>query len=181
LSRIKVARADFFPAIRLNALIGLQSLGIGNLFESASVFGNVGPAVSLPLFHGGALSGRYRGARAGYDEVVANYDKAVIGAYSQAADAVTALRLVGQRLADTRAALAAQEQAYGIARLRYDGGLSTYLDVLAVEDRLLQARLAASELSGLARTADIGLIRALGGGYEPPALAAGPSGEPADE
>lgn len=179
--RVKVARADFFPAIRLNALIGLQSLGIGNLFESASVFGNVGPAVSLPLFHGGALSGRYRGARAGYDEAVASYDKAVIGAYQQAADAVTAQRLVGQRLADTRAALAAQEEAYAIARLRYDGGLSTYLDVLAVEDRLLQARLAASEVSSLARTADIGLIRALGGGYEPAMPAAGPSGEHPDE
>lgn len=179
--RIKVARADFFPAIRLNALIGLQSLGIGNLIASASQVGSVGPAISLPLFHGGALSGRYKGARANYDEAVANYDKAVIGAYQQTADAVTAQRLVGQRLADTRAALAAQEQAYNIARLRYDGGLSTYLDVLAVEDRLLQARLAASELSSLARTADIGLIRALGGGYEPATLAAGPAGEPADE
>ena len=57
------------------------------------------------------------------------------------------------------------EDAYRIARLRYDGGLSTYLDVLAVEDRLLEARLAEAMLEAAARTSNVALIRALGGGY----------------
>lgn len=180
--RIKVARADFFPAIRLSALIGVQSLGyqtvlanggfsggpssfLDSLFKKDSLFGNAGPAVSLPIFHGGAISGQYRGARAVYDEAVASYDRTVLGAYQQVADAVTGRRTLDQRLADARAALAASEEAYGIARQRYEGGLNTYLDVLNVEDQLLAARQSVAELEASAFTLDIALIRALGGGF----------------
>lgn len=163
--RIRGARADFFPAISISALFGLQSLGLGNLLEKDAAFGNAGAAVSLPIFHGGALKGRYTAARGGYDEAVAEYDRTVLAAYQQTADAVTGRKLVGERLADLRAALAASEEAYRIARLRYEGGLSSYLEVLQVEDRLLQARLAAAAVEGEARALDISLIRALGGGY----------------
>ncbi len=180
--RIKVARADFFPAIRLSALIGVQSLGyqtllqgsqfVGGpspftdtLFKKDSLFGSAGPAVSLPIFHGGALSGQYRGVRAAYDEAVASYDKTVLGAYREVADAVTGRQTLDQRLADARAGLAASEEAYGIARQRYEGGLNTYLDVLNVEDQLLATRQAVAELEASAFTLDIALIRALGGGF----------------
>ena len=179
--RIKVARADFFPAIRLSALMGVQSLGyntsftdqsvtgprsfLETLFSKDSLFGNVGPAMSLPIFHGGELRGRYRGARAAFDEAVANYDKTVLGAYQQVADAVTGRRILDQRLTEARAALAASEEAYAIAQKRYRGGLFTYLDVLNVEDQLLAARQFVAELEASAFTLDIALIRALGGGF----------------
>ncbi|WP_022681917.1 efflux transporter outer membrane subunit [Sphingobium bisphenolivorans] len=181
--RIKVARADFFPAIRLGALVGVQSLGYetlfgpgftpaggpssfaDKLFRKDSLFGNVGPAISLPIFHGGALSAQYRGARATYDEAVAVYDKTVLGAYQQVADAVTARRTLERRLADARSALAASEDAYAIARQRYEGGLFTFLDVLNVEDQLLAARQSVAELEASAFTLDIALVRALGGGF----------------
>jgi NodT family efflux transporter outer membrane factor (OMF) lipoprotein len=180
--RIKVARADFFPAIRLSALIGVQSLGYqtvlqngafsggsssfaDTLFKKDSLFGNAGPAVSLPIFHGGALSGQYRGVRAAYEEAVASYDRTVLGAYQQVADAVTGRRTLDQRLTDARAALTASEEAYDIARQRYEGGLNTYLDVLNVEDQLLAARQTVAELEASAFTLDIALIRALGGGF----------------
>ena len=92
-SRIKEARADFYPAIRLSALIGFQSLGLETLFNKTSTFGQVGPAVSLPIFHGGELQGRFRGARADYDAAVASYDGTVLGAYRETADAVTSARM----------------------------------------------------------------------------------------
>jgi NodT family efflux transporter outer membrane factor (OMF) lipoprotein len=185
--RIKVARADFFPAIRLSALLGLQSLGYNTvipglgtgtssprpftdtLFNKDSLFGSVGPAISLPIFHGGAISGRYRGARAAFDESVAQYDKTVLGAYQQVADAVAGRRILEKRLTESRAALAASEDAYEIARKRYGGGLFTYLDVLNVEDQLLAARQSLAELEASAYTLDIALIRALGGGFAPSA------------
>lgn len=165
-NRIDVARADFFPAVRLSALVGLQSLGIGQLVDSGSTFGNAGPALSLPIFRGGALQGRYRVSRADYEAAVADYDRAVLRAYQQVADAVTRSRKIGERQADARAALSASEDAYAVARARYEGGLSTYLDVLTVQDRLLQTRLTASNLDAAARAASIDLISALGGGYQ---------------
>jgi NodT family efflux transporter outer membrane factor (OMF) lipoprotein len=168
-SRIKVARADFYPAIRLSALLGVQALGLGELIDGDATYGRVGPAISLPVFHGGAIQGRYRGARATYDEAVASYDQTVIAAYSQVADAVTSQRAAGERLAQARAALAASQDAYDVARMRYDGGLSNFLDVLTVQDRLLQARLAVAALDAGLRSLDIALIRALGGGFAPAA------------
>lgn len=164
-SRIKVARADFFPAVNLSAMIGFQSLGLSNLIAGDSTFGSVGPAVTLPVFRGGALQGSYKGARATYDEAVANYDKTVLGAYQDVADAVTIQRAIAQRLGEARSALASSNEAYSIARRRYQGGLSNYLDVLTVEDRLVQARTAVADLEAAARTADVTLIRALGGGF----------------
>lgn len=165
--RIKVARADFFPALRLDALIGAQSLGVENLFKSGSDYGNAGPAINLPLFRGGALQGRYRQARGGYEEAVAFYDRTVLDAYRDVADAVAMRDAIARRLRDARAALAASEKANDVAQLRYNGGLSSYLDAVIVEDRLLEAREAVTALEAAARAADISLIRALGGGFAP--------------
>ena len=166
-SRIKVARADFYPAVRLNALFGVQSLGLGLLFDKNSEFGSVGPAVSLPIFHGGEIKGRYESARADYDAAVAAYDSAVLGAYQQTADALTTARMATARLGDARTALAAAQEGYDVITRRYKAGLATSLDVLQVEDRLIQARLGAAALETIVRTADIALARALGGGFAP--------------
>lgn len=171
-SNLKVARADFFPALRLSALIGMQSLGLETLFNHDSQYGQVGPAVSLPIFHGGELAGRYRGARADLDAAVASYNGTVLGAYREAADAVAGAHLAGERVVEARAAVAANDQAYRTVLARYNAGLVTYLDVLQVEDRLLAARLALAGVESAARSTDLALVRALGGGFAGPGAAA---------
>ena len=164
-SRVRVARADFYPAISLQALVGVQSLGLGSLARSGSTFGNAGPAVSLPIFHGGALKGQYRSARATYDEAIANYDGVVIAAYREVADAMTAQHATAERLTQLRQALADSEEAYAIATKRYEGGLSAYLDVLTAEEKMLQVRRAVANLNARIFAIDIALVRALGGGF----------------
>ena len=163
--RIKEARAAFYPNINLSALIGFQAFGLGNLFSGGSSFGSVSPAVSLPLFHGGALQGQYRGRRGQYDEAVSLYDARVIGALRETADAVTSQKMLAVRLAESRRALADFEEANRLARKRYESGLSTYLDVLSAEEGVLGARLDVAELETRAFTLDVALIRALGGGF----------------
>ena len=163
--RIKEARAGFYPNVNLSALIGLQAFGLGDLFSSGSSFGSVSPAVSLPLFHGGALQGQYRGRRGQYDEAVALYDGQVVRALRETADAVTSQKMLARQLAESRSALAAFEQAHGLARQRYEHGLATYLDVLTAEEGVVQARLSVSRLETRAFTLDVQLVRALGGGF----------------
>ncbi|GGB29177.1 multidrug RND transporter [Sphingomonas metalli] len=170
-SRIKVARADFYPAINLSAIVGLQSLGLGNLLKGGSTFGTAGPALSLPIFRGGELQGRYRGARADYDEAVASYDRTVTDAYRAVADALASRRSLGVQLDESRRALADSEAAYRVARLRYEGGLSRFLDVLAAQDRVLEARRSVADLQARGFSLDIALVRALGGGFTAPQLA----------
>lgn len=164
-SRIKVAQADFYPAVNLSAVIGLQSLGLDQLFKSGSTFGNAGPAISLPIFRGGELQGRYRNARAVHDEAVANYDLTVTNAYKAVADAVVSKRALDTRLTQSREALASAEAAYQVALRRYEGGLSRFTDVLTAQDRALQSQRVVADLQARAFTLDVALVRALGGGF----------------
>jgi len=173
-SRIGVARADFFPSIRLGALIGFQSLGLDLLFNKNSMMGTVGPAISLPIFHGGELQGRYRGARADYDEAVAGYNRTVLMAYQQTADAVTSSQLAARQLGEARAGESAAREARDLMQARYKGGLATAIDVLIADDRLLRARLSVIALEDALRNADVATVRALGGGV--PLAMSGPAG-----
>lgn len=164
-SRVKVARAGFFPSVNLRALIGLQSLGLGNLVGSSSQFGSAGPAISLPIFDGGALKAQYGGAWAAYDEAVASYNQTVISAYQQVADAVNQRAAADKRLSSARTALRASEDASGLVRHRYEAGLVSYLDVLASERGVQDLRLAIIALETNERGATLALVRALGGGF----------------
>jgi outer membrane protein TolC len=78
---------------------------------------------------------------------------------------VTSQRARADRLGQSRQALADSEEAYMIARKRYQGGLSTYLEVLTAEEKVLQARRSAADLGARAFALDIMLVRALGGGF----------------
>ncbi|MDE1145331.1 MAG: efflux transporter outer membrane subunit [Azospirillaceae bacterium] len=163
--RIDVAEAAFYPNVNLAAYFGLQTLGLNALTKSGATIGSVGPAVSLPIFEGGALASQYRGARADYDAAVADYDATVAKALQDVADAAVSTRALQVRLAHARDALAAAAEAHRIATARYEGKLSTYLDVLTAEDTLISDRRVLADLEARAFTLDVALVRALGGGY----------------
>ena len=163
--RIGEAKAAFYPDINLTAFVGQQSLYLRELFAAGSDVGQVGPAISLPIFDAGELRGRLRGAKADYSEAVASYDAALTQALREVADAAASERALDQRLKDSREALADREEAYRIARLRYEGGLANYQTVLIAEDSVLQSRRTVVDLEARAFSLDIQLIKALGGGY----------------
>lgn len=171
--RIKVAKTDFYPNISLSAIVGLQSLGVGQLFNSGSSYGNGGAAFSLPIFDGGRLAGRYRQARAEYDEAVARYDSTLVTALRETADALSSRQAADVRLNEQRQALVAAEEARQIASIRYRGGLSNQLPVLNGDDAVLVSRRAVTDLEARRLSLDIALIRALGGGYRDIRLSSG--------
>jgi NodT family efflux transporter outer membrane factor (OMF) lipoprotein len=163
--RIKQARAAFYPDVNLAAFIGVQSLTLTKLTAPGSDIGSVGPAFSLPIFNGGRLRDNLHGAEADRDVAVASYDAAVTEAFHQVADVLASSRALAGELADSRAALAASEDAYRIARLRYQGGLSTYPAVLLAEQGVLIRRRIVADLESRALILDVQLVRALGGGF----------------
>ncbi|HYD11296.1 MAG TPA: efflux transporter outer membrane subunit [Allosphingosinicella sp.] len=164
-ARIDAARAEFYPNIRISALIGLQALGIGNLLSAGSSYGSVGPAISLPIFSGGRIEGNYRGTRADYDAAVANYNQTLVNALKDVADVAASQRALAIRLRESRAALSASDTAFRMIEARYRGGLATYLDLLSAEDALNTSRRAVAELEASAFSLDVALVRALGGGF----------------
>jgi NodT family efflux transporter outer membrane factor (OMF) lipoprotein len=163
--KIKVARADFYPNIDLAASFNAVALNDQSILQHSVSLAQFGPAVKLPIFSGGQIEGAYREARAEYDEAVATYDKTVANALKDVADSIAGDRSLQVQLADGRASLAADEDAYNIAKLRYQGGLSPYLNVLTAENVVLQQRQTVVELTALTLNYDLNLVHALGGGF----------------
>lgn len=164
--REKAAKADFYPNISITGQYGLASLGIDKFTQTPdSIIGSLGPALSLPLFSRSMLGGAYRSRRGEYEEAVATYDKTLANALRDVADAAVGVRSLQTELADARASLASAEEAHRIVRLRYDGGLTPFLNVLTAENSLITARRTVADLQGQAAGLDITLVRVLGGGY----------------
>jgi NodT family efflux transporter outer membrane factor (OMF) lipoprotein len=166
LQRVDEKKAGFYPNINLAAFIGVQSLGLNLLTKGGSSVGSVGPAISLPIFNAGRLQGELRGARARYEEAVANYNKTVTQALQDVADSAVSQKALGARLNKSEQAVGAASEAYQVARNRYEGGLSSYLEVLSAEDTLLTSLRALTDLRSRSFSLDVALTRALGGGYQ---------------
>ena len=161
--RIRVAKAGFYPAVSISALAAHPAIGLENLVQGNTLLGGIGPSISLPIFHGGELKGKYNSARATFDEAIANYDKSVAGAFHDVADAAASQSALTARLEQSAKALADSEGAYEVARMRYEGGLSTYLNVLSAQEAVLTARRTHADLEARAFALDVALVRALGG------------------
>ena len=175
---IDTAKAEFYPNINLTAFAGFQAMGTGNLLDAASRMAGIGPAISLPIFHGGALSANLAGRRADADLAISDYNQSVLDAVRQVADALDGLRLLEQERGEQRQARAAIDAAYDLAVKRYKAGMGNYLSVLIAQTGVLtQARLD-TDLRIRAYQLDADLAYALGGGYTPAAPAA-PDAQPA--
>jgi NodT family efflux transporter outer membrane factor (OMF) lipoprotein len=176
--RIDQRKAGFYPSVNLLAFAGFQSVGIANLFKSASQSGAAGPAISLPIFNTDRLQGEFKGARAEYDAAVATYNGTLSMALREVADEATSRKSLDEELDAARAAVAAAAEAHQIVSSRYEGALATYLDVLSAEDSLISARRSEAELETRALILDVALVRALGGGFTPPDSSSAPTHNP---
>ena len=163
--RIDIAKTAYLPDITLSGLIGLTSLGVSNLFDGGSTYGNAGPAFSLPIFDGGRLRGEYRQARGTFDLAVADYNAVVIGALREIADALATRDAARQQERDAVQARTEADAAYGLAMKRYDAGLSSYIEALSAQQLALESREAAIDAHFRTLSSEIALKRALGGGY----------------
>jgi multidrug efflux system outer membrane protein len=159
---IGVAKAAFFPAIRINGLAGFQSIDSSSWFSWPSRFWSVGPSVQLPLFTGGLNRANLAVAHAAYDEMVADYRQTVLGAFGEVEDELAAQHLLADEWTAENQALASARQTLEIANNRYKSGLVTYLDVATAQTDTLSHEQATVQLAGARLTAAINLIKALG-------------------
>jgi NodT family efflux transporter outer membrane factor (OMF) lipoprotein len=160
------ARAAFYPNVNLVAFAGLSSLGLSSLLDSGSRIIGVGPAVSLPVFDGGRLRGQLKGKVAAYDSAVATYNQTLTVALQEVSDQVQSLRAIENQRRHQQSATAAAAQALKLAQQRQQVGTANLLHVLSAESAWLAQR--KFELDAQMRGADLhlGLIKALGGGFD---------------
>jgi multidrug efflux system outer membrane protein len=160
------ARAEFFPDVSINALLGVQSIDVSKLLEYGSRVPQIGAAIHLPIFDQGRLKAQYGSARASIDSAVSTYQDTVIGAARDVGTQVTMLVQIDaqrrQRRAEIEAVLRLEEAA--AARVRQ--GIDDQRVELTATETLIGQRDALLQLDAQALSADIALQRALGGGYD---------------
>lgn len=166
------AKAQFYPNVNLVAFAGFQAIGFDNLLNSGSQQWGVGPAIRLPIFEGGRLRANLRGKNADLDAAIESYNATVLDAVRDAADQVSSAQSITRQQVEQRNAQVAAEGAYEIAVQRYRAGLGNYLNVLTAETSVLLQRRQAVDLAARALDTQIGLARALGGGWQPPVATA---------
>jgi NodT family efflux transporter outer membrane factor (OMF) lipoprotein len=161
---ISYTKALFYPNVNLLAGFAFLSLNLSHITTRANAE-YFGPALSLPLFDGGALRAQLRNQYAKYEEAVANYNDTLSKALSDVATQITNLRTINKQLTIQSEALSSAQRAYGLARYQYRVGLASQLVVLDAETRYLTEQQTRLGLSRDRRNRQVALIKALGGGF----------------
>jgi len=165
-ARIGQAKAAYFPSISLTGLLGGESTKLIDLFTAPARIWQVSGSAAQTVFDAGRTGSRVKAAKAREQQALAQYQSAIQNAFRDTLDALVAQRKARETLDAEQARVAALQRALDLARLRYQNGVSSQLDVLDAERGLLAAKLNRIEAqrAQLAATAD--LFKALGGGWE---------------
>ena len=162
---IRAARAAFFPTIDLTASGGFESTALSTLLEPGRRVFSVAAGLTQPIFHGGEFLGEYRLSQARYEELLADYHKAVISAFGNVEDSLAAVQDTGNQLQREQAAADKARSAYGMAQDQFHAGVVNILTVLSTETSLFSAEDALAQAKLAHLTALVGLYNALGGGW----------------
>jgi NodT family efflux transporter outer membrane factor (OMF) lipoprotein len=163
---VKEAKAEFFPDVNLAAAAGFDAFGWGKFFTAGSRQVQFGPAIHLPIFDGGALRSQLKGRYADFDYDVATYNQTLINALNDVATQVSSIHSIDRQQADAQRALEASTSAYQLSVVRYKAGLSPQLQVLSADQNRLAAEQTLTDLRMSRRNMQIGLTKALGGGFD---------------
>jgi multidrug efflux system outer membrane protein len=165
-ARVGVAQAAWFPAVTLTGNGGYASPELGDLFKWSARSWGIGALLSLPIFDGGQRAAQEEGARARLDGALAAHRGQVLTAFREVEDQLSALRLLaGQAEAQGRAVQSAA-RATQLSDSRYRNGLVSQLELLDARRSELRNRRQALQVRTAQYTAMVGLIRALGGGWD---------------
>jgi hypothetical protein len=154
--------------VTLTWFFGYQGVALSDLITGAAKTWQLGPAVTLPLFTGGRLRAYLALARAQFNEALASYRPTVQHAFAEVSDALIAY----QRTREYRIAREKRTQSHrnatDLANIRYDGGVTSYLEVLYNEQESLTAELNLAQARRSELVSAVQLYRALGGGWQVP-------------
>jgi len=162
-ARIGVARAEMFPSISLTGNYGVASSQLSNLFSAPAIAWQLAASVTQPIFAGGRLQARTDQAEARERALVAQYQKTIQTAFSEVRAALAAQARSRESFDAESERAAALAETLRLARLRYQNGVASQLDVIDAERGLLAARIARIEALRAQRAAVADLFRALGG------------------
>ncbi|MFN7961492.1 MAG: efflux transporter outer membrane subunit [Thermoanaerobaculia bacterium] len=164
-ARVAQARAAYFPLISLTAYAGSESSELSNLLGSGTFVWQAAASLVQPIFNAGRTRRNVEAARARELGALAAYKKAAESAFAEVESALVALSTSAAERAARGRQSAALERARDLARLRYDAGDSSYLELLDAERNLFAAQLSLARARRDELAAAVTLFQALGGGW----------------
>lgn len=165
-ARIGVARALYFPQISLTSMGGAASNQLTSIFSGPSSYWIAAGSVTQPIFDAGRIRNNYRLSKAQEDEMLLSYRKAVLSALRDVSDALASYHESHERRDHQKAQVTAATDAVRLARLRYIGGNTSYLEVLTTDTQLYAAQLQLAQVQQQEATSLVQLYAALGGGWQ---------------
>jgi outer membrane protein, multidrug efflux system len=164
-AQIGAAKALYFPSISLTGVFGAVSTALGDLFTGPARTWTLAADLTAPIFNAGAIAGQVQQAEAGQRLALANYGRTVQAAFGDVENAL----ITAEKARSTQAALqrtvAALADYARLARLRYDNGYTSYIEVLDAERSLFEAQLTYVHSQNTALAAQVAIYKAVGGGW----------------
>jgi NodT family efflux transporter outer membrane factor (OMF) lipoprotein len=165
-AQIGLAQAAYYPLVNIGAEGGFNSGVITTLFQGPSAIWSVGSSALVTLFDVGRRRAASDEAKAGYDSAVATYRETVLTAFQQVEDNLAGLRILEREAGVQAVAVEAARRSLALSVTRYEGGVTSYLEVITAQNAALAAEVTAVNILGRRLASAVSLIQALGGGWD---------------
>ncbi len=164
-AQVGLAKLAYYPVVNLVASGGFDSKTITTLIQGPSAIWAVGASAAVTVFDVGRRRALNDQARAGYDSTVASYRQTVLTAFQQVEDNLAALRILEEEAGVQAEAVQAAERSLALSNTRYEGGVTSYLEVITAQNAALSDEVTAVNILGRRMASAVQLIEALGGGW----------------
>jgi len=164
--QIGIAQSAFYPTLTLAASAGVESTNILNWITWPARFWTIGPQLAQILFDAGRRTAQVEQAHAAYDATAAAYRQSILTAFQQVEDNLSTLRVLEQEAGVTDHAVQSAKRSVDVTTAQYKGGTVNYLNVIQVQTIALADERSAIDLKTRRMVASVGLIQALGGGWD---------------
>lgn len=165
-ARIGVARAQYFPQISLTASGGAASNQLSSIFSGPSAYWYAAGSITEPIFDGGRIRSNYHLSKAQEQEMLLAYQKTILSALQDVSNSLVTYKQTRERREEQSEQVRSATDAVRLARLRYSGGNTSYLEVLTTDTDLYSAQLLLAQAQQQEAASLVELYTALGGGWQ---------------
>jgi NodT family efflux transporter outer membrane factor (OMF) lipoprotein len=165
-AQVGLARTAYYPLVNIVGAGGFESGSITTLLQGPSALWSVGASAVETIFDGGRRHALNDQARSAYDSTVASYRQTVLTGFQQVEDNLAALRILEQEAGVQASAVQAAQRSLDLSNTRYDGGVTSYLEVITAQNAALTDEVTAVNILGRRMASAVLLIQAIGGGWD---------------
>jgi multidrug efflux system outer membrane protein len=164
-ANIGAAKAQYYPSISLTTMFGYASSDISRWFTGPGMMAGLAGSLLAPIFTGGAISGQVKATKAVQQQSLIRYQQVIQTAFQEVDDALVDQQRTREQLASLARQVESLRDYVRLARLRYDNGYTSYLEVLYAESLLYNAQLKLTDVQGTLFKALVNLYKSMGGGW----------------